>query len=157
LLKYLIGPLPALLLIAGAWALVALGAKNVQIGGLLGKLLGKPKPDGGKSIEVANSIPPGRVRPDGSVIGIGQPDSKGVTQAVVVPIQQPGMLSDPKVIKVTPPGAAKPIEVGVPDGVRAKDVEQVVVVRNEIKAVTVKSSSAIQAKDLDDLLARYQR
>lgn len=154
--KYLIGPLPALIVVVGAAILVALGAKNVQIGGLLGKLLGKSRTPH-KAIETANSVPPGRVREDGTVINIGEPDSKGITQAKVVAIEKPGMFSDPKVIKITPPGAAKPIEVEVPDGVKAKDVEQVLVVTPEVIAVTVKSSSPIKGRDVDDLIAKYKR
>ena len=154
--RYLVGPIPALLVVAGGIVLVALGAKNVQIGGLLGKLLGKSKTPH-KAVETANSIPPGRVREDGSLIPIGEPDSKGITQARVVAIEKPGLFSDPRVIKVTPPGADKPIEVQVPDGIAAKDVEQVVVVKPEVIAVTVKSSSPIKAQDVDDLISKYKR
>lgn len=153
--KYLLGPIPALLLVLGACVLVALGVKNVQIGGLLGKLLGKgPSPH--KATETANSVPAGRVRADGALIPIGEADSKGITQAQILPIEKPGLLSDPRVIKVTPPGAAKPIEVEVPDGVRAADVEHLVVVTPQVLAVTVKSSSPIKARDVDDLLAKYK-
>jgi hypothetical protein len=47
--KYLIAPLPIILVVAGAVILVALGAKNVQIGGILAKLTGK-KTDGKKAV-----------------------------------------------------------------------------------------------------------
>lgn len=151
--KYLIAPIPVLLLVIGAALLIAMGVKNVQIGGLIGKLLGKKVTE--KAIDVANSIPPGRVLEDGSLIPIGEPDSKGITQAKVVAIEKPGIFSDPKTIKVTPPGATKPIEVVVPDGVKAKDVEQVVVVNHKVTHVTVKNDSAVKAKDVDDLLAKY--
>jgi hypothetical protein len=97
------------------------------------------------------------MREDGTLINVGEPDSKGITQAKVVPIERPSFLSDPRVIKVTPPGASKPIEVQVPDGVRAKDVEHVVVISPQILAVTVKSSSTIKAQEVDDLLAKYLR
>jgi len=80
-----------------------------------------------------------------------------MTQATVVPIDKPGMFSDPKTIKVTPPGATKPIEVAVPDGVKAKDIEHVVVVNQRITTVTVKNDSAVKARDVDDLLAKYGR
>jgi hypothetical protein len=153
--KYVLGPIPALLLLVGACVLIALGVKNVQIGGLLGKLLGKgPSPH--KAIETANSVPPGRVRPDRTLIPIGEADSEGITQAQVLRIEQPGVLSDPRVIKVTPPGSSKPIEIQVPDGVKAKDVDQVVVVTPQVIAVTVKSSSPIKAQDVDDLIAKYR-
>lgn len=154
--KYVLGPLPALLLVVGACVLAFLGAKNLQIGGLLGKLLGKPRSPH-KAIELANSVPPGRVREDGTLIKLGEPDSKGIAQAKVLPIEKPGLLSDPRVVKITPPGSAKPIEVQVPDGVKAKDVEHVVVVTPEVLAVTVKSSSPIKARDVDDLISKYRR
>jgi hypothetical protein len=151
--KYLIAPIPVLVLVIGAAFLVAMGVKNVQIGGLVGKLLGKKVTE--KAIDVANSIPPDRVSEDGSLIPIGEPDSKGITQAKVVAIEKPGMFSDPKTVKVTPPGASKPIEVAVPDGVNARDVEQVVVVNHKITHVTVKNDSAVKVQDVDDLLAKY--
>lgn len=154
--KYVLAPLPALLLVVGACVLAVLGAKNLQIGGLLGKLIGKARSPH-KAIELANSVPAGRVREDGSLIPLGVPDSKGITQAKVLPIEKPGLLSDPRVVKVTPPGSSKPIEVQVPDGIQAKDVEHVVVVTPEVIAVTVKSSSPIKAKDVDDLVAKYKR
>lgn len=154
--KYVIGPLPALMLVLGACVLVALGVKNVQIGGLLGRLLGKaPSPH--KAIEIANSVPADRIRADGTLIAVGESDSKGITQAKVMPIEQPGLFSDPKVIKIHPPGAAKPIEIQVPDGVRAQDLEHVVVVTPQVLAVTVKSSSPVQAQDVDDLVSKYRR
>lgn len=151
--KYLIAPVPVLVLVITAALLVALGVKNVQIGGLIGKLLGKKVSE--KAIDVANSIPDGRLMVDGSLIPLGQPDSQGITQAKVVPIEKPGFFSDPKTIKVTPPGATKPIEVAVPDGVKAKDIEQVVVVNHKVTHVTVKNDSAVKAQDVDELLAKY--
>jgi hypothetical protein len=151
--KYVIAPIPVLVLIVGAALLIAMGVKDIQIGGLLGKLLGKKVTE--KAIDVANSIPPGRVREDGSLIPIGAPDSKGMTQAKVVAIEKPGIFSDPKTIRVTPPGATKPIEIAVPDGVKAKDIEHVVVVNQKITGVTVKNDSAVKAQDVDDLLAKY--
>lgn len=147
-------PLPALLLVIGAILLIALGVKNVQIGGLLAKLFGKG-PDGPKAIDVANTVPADRVDANGKVIPIGTPDSKGITQAQVVPIQQPGLMDDPNTVKVVPPGETKPVVVTLPDGVKAQDVDKVLVVKPEVYAVTVKDSSKVQAKDVDDLLAKY--
>lgn len=151
--KYLIAPIPVLLLVIGAVLLIAMGVKDVQLGGLLGKLLGKKVST--KAIDVANSIPPGRVREDGTLIPIGEADSRGMTQATVVPIEKPNIFSDPKTIKVTPPGATKPIEVAVPDGVKAKDIEHVVLVNQKITGVTVKNDSAVNAQDVDNLIAKY--
>jgi hypothetical protein len=147
-------PLPAILLVVGAVLLVALGAKNIQIGGLLAKLFGK-EANGSKAIDVANSIPKGRVDKDGNLIPIGTPDSQGMTQAKVIPIQDPGLFDDPTHVKIVPPGQTKPVVVKLPDGVRAKDVDKVIIVKPEVYAVTVRDSNSVSGKDVDELLAKY--
>lgn len=154
--RWILAPLPAILLVVGAVILIVLGFKNVQIGGLLNKLFGKEdkNPKGQKAIDVANSIPEDRVDKDGKLIPPGEPDSKGQTQAVIVPIEEPGLFDDPSKIKVTPPGG-ETIEVELPDGVKAKDVDKVVIVKPDVYAVTVKDSSGIKAKDVDNLLEKY--
>lgn len=152
----LLGPLGAVLLILVAILLVSLGFKELQIGGLLGKILGKKEPDGGgKTIDVANSVDKDRIGPDGKLIEPGKPDSKGQTQAVVVPIEEPGLFSNPDTIKFTPPGEEKPIEVVLPDGVKNKDVDQVIVVKPDVVVITVKDNTGIPAQKVDDLLKRY--
>jgi hypothetical protein len=151
----LLGPLGAILLIVVAVLLVSMGFKELQIGGLLGRLLGKKDESGRRVIDVANSVDPDRVGPDGKLIQPGQPDSTGQTQAVVVPIEEPGLFSNPDVIKFTPPGGDKPIEVVLPDGVKNKDVDQVIVVKPDVVMVTVKDTSGIPASKVDDLLKRY--
>lgn len=152
--RYLLAPLPILLVVAGAVVLVALGAKNIQIGGILAKLTGK-KTDGKRAVDVANTIPEDRVGPDGKVIPIGTPDSKGLTQAVVVPIESPGIFSNPDTVTILSPEDKKPVVVQLPDGVKAKDVDKVVIVSPEVHVVTVKDSSKITGKDVDDLLVKY--
>lgn len=151
--KYLLAPLPALLLVAVAIFLIILGFKNVQIGGLLAKLFGKP--EGKKAVDVANTIPKDRVDKDGRLIQPGTPDSKGITQAVVVPIETGGLFSDPTVVKVTPPGESKPVVIHLPDGVKDKDVDKVIIVKPEVFAVTVRDNSSVKGKDVDELLAKY--
>jgi hypothetical protein len=153
--RYILAPLPILIIAGGAFILAMLGFKNLQVGGLFGKLLGRKTTQ--KATHVANSVPPERVRADGSIIPIGEPDSKGITQARVVAIQEPGLFDDPKVVKITPPGETKPISIQVPDGVKAKDVDNVIVLRPEVTAVTVKSASKIKAQRADDLLSRYEK
>ena len=150
--KYILAPLPVLIIVVVGVVLVAMGAKNIQIGGLIGKLLGKKSSK--KAIAKANSVPKDRVREDGTLIPIGEADSKGITQARVVPIEKPGLFDDPKKVKIRPDGG-KAIEIEVPDGVKAKDVEEVVVISPEVTAVTVKNASKVSADDVDDLLARY--
>jgi hypothetical protein len=151
--KYLLAPLPALLLVAAALLLVVLGVKDLKIGGLLAKLFGKP--EGKKAVDVANTIPTDRVDKDGKLIPPGTPDSKGMTQAVVVPVETGGLFSDPNVVKITPPGETKPVVVHLPDGVKSKDVDKVLVLKPEVYAVTVKDTSKVTGKQVDDLLSKY--
>lgn len=151
--KYILAPLPALILVAVAIFLVLLGFKDLKIGGLLAKLFGKP--EGQKAVDVANTVPDHRVDKDGRIILPGTPDSQGITQAVVVPVETGGLFSDPTVVKVTPPGQDTPIVVHLPDGVKSDDVSQVVIVRPDVVAVTVKDSSKVTTQNVDDLLAKY--
>lgn len=150
----LAAPGVAVVIIIVAILLVAMGFKELQIGGLLAKLFGKPDP-AQKAIDVANSVPPGRVGPDGKIIPQGTPDSKGDTQAVVVPIQDPGLFSNPSTVIFTPPGSTTPVEIQLPDGIKNSDVDKVIVVKPDVVAVTVKDSSNIPAQKIDDLLAKY--
>lgn len=148
-----IGPILVVVVVIVAVILVAIGFKELQIGGLLGKLLGKKVT--GRAIDVANSVDPDRVDANGKLILPGQPDSTGQTQAVVVPIQDPGLFSDPKTVTFVEPGKTEPTEVHLPDGVTNKDVSQVVLVQPDIKVVTVKDSSKVSAQTVDDLLKKY--
>jgi hypothetical protein len=151
--KYLLGPIPALIVVAVALLLIAMGAKNIQIGGLLGTLLGKKTTK--KKVDVANTVPEDRVREDGTLIQPGEPDSKGIVQAKVVPVKTPGLFDDKSKVKITDPDTGKDIEVDVPDGVKPKDIDKVVIVKPEVHVVTVKSTSAVKAEDLDNLLKKY--
>lgn len=155
--RWVYAPLVAILVVVGVFILVALGVKNLQIGGLLGKLFGKDgsDPKGKKAIDVANSVPADRVDENGVIIKPGEPDSTGQTQAIVVPIEEPGLFDDPGKIKVTPPGETEPTEVILPDGVKAKDVDKVIIVKPNVYAVTVTDKSRVTAKDIDDLLDKY--
>jgi len=144
----------ALVVVLGAVLLVSMGFKELQVGGLLSKLLGR-KSDGRKTIDISNSVDPNRVDKNGRIIPIGQPDSKGDTQAVVVPIREPGLFSNPKTVVFTPPGEDKPTEVILPDGVTNRDVDQVIVVTPSVVVVTVKDSSGIPTQEIDTLLRKY--
>lgn len=150
----LLAPGVALLIVVGAILLVMFGVKGLQIGGLLDRLKGKDLPDNDQ-IGVANSIPKDRVDSTGKVIPIGTPDENGMTQASVVAIEEPGLFSNPDTVKFTPPGETKPIEVKLPTGVKAKDVDKVVVLQPDKFVVTVKDSSGISADHIDDLLTKY--
>jgi hypothetical protein len=152
--QYLIAPIPIIVVVAVAIVLVALGAKNVQVGGILAWLTGK-KTDGKKAVDVANTVPDHRVDSDGKVIPAGTPDEKGLTQAVVVPIEPPGIFSNPNQVVIQDPHENKPVTIELPTGVKAKDVDKVVVVKPEVHVVTVKNTSKVTASDVDDLLAKY--
>lgn len=154
----IVGPILVVLVVIVGVMLASMGYKELQLGGLISKLLGKKTDsDSNESptIELANSVDPDRVGPDGKLIAPGQADSTGQTQAIVVPIKEPGLFSDPKKVVFTPPGSDKPMEVTLPDGVTNKDVDQVVVVKPDVVAVTVKDSSGVPAKRVDDLLEKY--
>lgn len=153
--RWIAAPVPAILLVAAVILLAFLGFRNIQIGGLLGKLFGVDKAKGKKVVDVANSVPENRINQEGQIIPPGTPDSKGQTQAVVVPIEPPGVFSNPDQVKIVPPGETKPVVVDLPDGVKAKDVDKVIIVTPEVYAVTVKDKSGIPAEKVDDLLAKY--
>ncbi len=153
--RNLLGPIGVLLLVVFAVVAAAVGFREIQVGGLIARLLGKKKASGGGVIEVANSVPEGRIAPDGTLIQPGEPDSRGQTQAVVVPIQEPGILSNPNTVRFLPPGQKDPVELPLPDGVKNRDVDQVIVVRPQVMVVTVKDASGIQAEKVEDLLRKY--
>lgn len=151
--KYVLAPIPALIIVAVAILLVIAGAKNVQIGGIMAKLFGKGETK--KAVDKANSLPEDRVDASGKIIPPGTPDEKGMTQAVVVPIEPPGMFSNPDTVTIKHPDEAKPVVIELPTGVKAKDVDKVVIVKPDVHVVTVKNTSKVQASDVDDLLAKY--
>lgn len=154
----ILGPLAALVLIAISILLVSIGFKELQIGGFLGKLLGKKggsDPDRGPTVDTANSIDPKRIGPDGKLIPEGSPDQTGSTQAVVVPIKPPGLFSDPNTVVFTAPGGDKSTTVVLPTGVTNKQVDQVIVIDQTTVAVTVKDNTGVSASKVDDLLKKY--
>ncbi len=148
-------PFLAVVVVMGALVLIALGlGQKLQIGGILGRLFGKAPPEQ-KVVDVANSVDKDRVRPDGTVILPGQPDSKGNVQAVVVAINPPSLFSDPKTVTFTPPGGDTPVVVALPDGVTERDVDKVILVSPTITLVTVTDTSGIPAQRVEDLLKKY--
>ena len=151
--RSVLAALPALLVVIVAVVLIILGVKDLQVGGLLSKLLGKDKPKGQKAIDAANSVPEDRVDENGNIIPIGEPDSQGVTQAKVIEIERPTMFDRDDQVKIL--DGDESVVVDLPDGVKAKDVDKVIVVKPSVYAVTVKDSSKVTTKDVDDLLAKY--
>jgi hypothetical protein len=155
----LLGPLAALVVIVVAILLVSMGFKELQIGGLLGKLLGKKggvDPEKGSTVETTNAISTKRVDADGKLIPQGVPDSKGDTQAVVVPIQSPGLFSDSNQVAFTAPGETKSTVIDLPEGVTNKQVDQVIIIQPSVVAVTVKDNSGVSKQTVNDLLKKYR-
>lgn len=153
--RWVLGPGAAILVvIAGLGALVFLG-KLVPLGQLFDWLTGRDKKPGDQqAVEVVNHPPEDRTQ-NGKPIEPGTPDPKGQTQAVVVPIQTPGLFDRQDQVKFTPKGSDKPVVVDLPTGVQASDVKAVVVVKPNVVAVTVASSSKVTTKQVDDLLSKY--
>ena len=147
-------PIVAIVVIIIAILLVAMGCKELQIGGILGKLFGKKNP-AETVVEVANTIPEGRVDPEGKLISEGVPDPEGLTQAVVVPIKEPGLFSNPDFVQFTPPEATEEVTVQLPTGVKNKDVDKVVIVKPNVYVVTVKDSSGVLLPTVDNLLKKF--
>ena len=152
--KTVFAPILAIVIILGAILLAAMGCKELQIGGLLGSLFGKKSPDV-KAVAVANAIPEGRIGADGKLIPEGQADPVGDTQAVVVPIKEPGLFSNPDTVQYTPPGATTDVTVQLPTGVKNRDVANVVIIKPEVLAVSVKDSSGVSLQKVDDLLKKF--
>lgn len=150
---YVFAPLPLLLIVAVGLILLVLGVKDLQIGGLISKILGKKATQ--KAVDVANTVPTDRIDSNGKIIPIGTPDEHGMTQAIVVPIENPGLFSNPDTVKIIPPGQDVAIEVQLPSGVKASDVSEVIVVKPEVYAVSVKDTSKVTVEKLDDLLEKY--
>jgi len=116
-------PLLAVLVAVAVIVLVSFGLKGAWAKDLLGKLLDGPsKPDPDRKVEP------------------GTPDTKGDTEAVVVPIE----VDDGSI--VLPDGQP----VVLPDGVTPEEVVEVVVVQPQVPEVTVRDTS--DNKDIKDIL-----
>lgn len=150
----LAAPGVALLIVAAAIVLLIIGVKNIQLGGLIGRLLGRPDP-GIRSIDIVNKVDPDRVDKDGNVIPVGTPDSQGDTQAKVVAIDPVGPFSNPTQVTFKDPSTKETVTVKLPDGVRLNDVDEVVVIKPNVVAVTVKDTSGVSPQTVDDLLKKY--
>lgn len=122
-----------------------LGAILALLG--LRSLAGKRSPQ--KTIERANTIPHGRTGEDGLPIPVGEPDSKGLTQAPVQQLELPGIFGDQTSVGV---GDQK---VQLPDGVSPSDVDTVVIAQPRVDRVKVEDRSAITEEQLLQLLRRY--
>lgn len=102
------------------------------------------------TIQKANTIPTSRTREDGLPIPMGEPDSKGLTQAPVHQLELPGIL-EPK----TSVGVGSQ-SVDLPDGVKPSDVDTVVIAQPKVGDVTVEDRSGVTKEELERVLDRYR-
>jgi hypothetical protein len=118
ILRYPLASALTILLVVGAVFLSAFG-QRIQIGGILGKLWGKKKPD------VRNVPPEDRVTSDGKIIQPGESDDKGFVQTPATKtIKNPGLFSDPNSVVIVESDGKKK-EIPLPTGVKNKDVKEV--------------------------------
>lgn len=135
---------PGVAILAGLTALfflVLAYAKNM--GGAISALLF------GGSKKGPNTVASKRVDKNGVPIPPGTPDSKGMAQAVTTPLDDGGLFSNPDTVTVADQ------KVDLPDGVKAKDVDTVVVAKPQIDSTTVNDNSGVTKDQVDDLLAKY--
>lgn len=127
-LKYPLAIAVTAAVVVGAFFL-ALSGKQIQIGGILGKLWGRKEPD-------LRGVPPqDRKDADGKTIQPGESDDKGFVQApVAVAIKDQGIFGDPKTVTVVHPDKGE-VTILLPTGVKNKDVKEVIEVTPDVYEV----------------------
>lgn len=131
----------AIFVVVGGLLLV-LFKKDLQIGGLLGSLLGQKKPN------LRAVVPEARVDEAGKPILPGESDAVGFTQAPVsTTIQKPGLFSDPKTVVIEHPTKGKQT-ISLPTGVVNKDVAEVTEIEPDVYEVKNNDKSSVDAKKL---------
>jgi len=129
---------------------VSISGKTIQIGGLLGLLWGKKHPKDLPGYPIITP-PNGRVDDKGSVIQPGQSDDKGFVQVpVVLPIKEPGILSDPTTVTVVDI-EGKNIILPLPKGVKNKDVKEVIMVSPNVFQISNNDSGVDASKLLKEI------
>jgi len=131
LVRYPLAAAATVLVVVGAVLLLVMG-KDVQIGGILGKLFGKDK--GGKGGNARGVPPKDRVDGEGKPIPPGESDEKGFVQAPVYEIKEPGLFDDPDTVTIVHPDKGK-VVIDLPKGVRNKDVKDVVEIEPDVYEV----------------------
>jgi hypothetical protein len=153
--RWVLGPGAAILVIIGGLLLLVFVGKLIPLGQVFDWITGRDKKPGDqRAVDVVNHPPEDRTK-DGKPIEPGTPDSKGQTQAVVVPIETPGLFDRQDQVRYTPTGTDKPVVVDLPTGVQASEVKAVVVMTPRIVAVTVASTSKATPLQVEDLLKKY--
>lgn len=120
--------------------------KEIQIGGLLGKIWGSDLKD---KIKARTTVVPGRRDSQGNIIPPGTSDDKGYVQAPVsTDIKKPGVFSDPEIIEITDNG--KDIKIPLPTGVSNTDVKEVIKIAPNVYEVH-NNDGGVTTHELDDL------
>lgn len=148
-IRYPLATAATAVVVVGAVLLAVFGQK-VQIGGVLGWLWGRTHP---RDLPNAPAVipPPGRIDDKGDPIPPGTPDDGGWTQApVVLPIKDPGILSDPTTVTVTHPDG-KDVTIPLPKGVKNTDVQQVIMVAPNVYQIANKDTGVDAGQILEDL------
>lgn len=135
--------LSALVIIGGG--LLFIFKRDLQIGGILGALLGS-KPTNKRA-----EIPEKRVDEAGKTILPGESDSKGYTQIPVSEnIKKPGFFSDPNTVVIDHPTEGKQV-IELPTGVKNRDVSEVIIVKPEVTEVS-NNDKGVDTKYLINIL-----
>ncbi len=143
--------LAATILILVAAILCLVFGKTIQVGGLLQKIWGTPQPPSARGV-----VPSGRVDADGKPVAPGQSDDKGYVQAPVsTAILPAGILSDPSTVTVVHPDKGQ-VTIQLPDGVKNKDVQEVVEVAPDVYEVR-NNDKGVKASDLDSLIGKIDK
>jgi len=126
MLRYPLAAAAAVFLIVFA-LFVALSGNQLQMGGLIGKLFGKKKQPNTRDVP-----PEKRTDENGKPITPGESDDKGFVQTSTnLEIVEPTIFSDPDTIIVKHPEKGK-IKIDLPQGVKNKDVKEVVLVKPNV-------------------------
>lgn len=132
--------IPAALIIAAVIVLFFVGIRKVKFEGLLAKLFG--------------TSPETRTGPNGP-IPVGEPDSKGIVEAEVKPIEDTGLFDPDDEVTIVDDGI--PITVELPDGVDNGDVSKVIVAKPTLDNVYVEDTSSVSPQEVSDLISKYKR
>lgn len=142
IIRYPLAIAVTVLLVVGSVFLLISG-KNVQLGGVLGKLFGKTP-----EINARGVVPPERVDESGKPIPVGESDELGFVQAPVIKkIKEPGIFDDPSVLTIEHPEKGE-VKIELPKGVRNSDVKEVIEISPDVYEVRNDDSGV----DYDSLL-----
>jgi hypothetical protein len=143
LLRYPLAFILTLAVVVGASVLMVFGLGNrFNVGGIIGKLFGSTSKPSRSRIEIANSVPEGRVDSGGNNIPKGEVDAEGFVQREVEVLVQPSNpFRDKSKIIINDPEEGEKV-LTLPTGVIDSDVDKIMVVKPEVYHVEVKSRPA---------------